>query len=128
MKKKLLSIIFLTIFLSASSAQGTIEEGWELWSKAELEKAEKNAESNIDTDEGKHLKGNILQVKGKYLEAIEVYNGISSGYNKYEKVQISKLNIHLFHLKELDKAKALINRIKNKEATIYASSVNKSIT
>ena len=41
MKKKLLSIIFLTIFLSASSAQGTIEEGWELWSKAELEKAEK---------------------------------------------------------------------------------------
>ena len=127
MKKKLLSIIFLPLVLSASSAQGTIEKGWKLWSKAELEKAEKIAESNIDTDEGKHLKGNILQANGKYLEAIEVYNGISSEYNEYEKVQISKLNIHLFHLKELDKAKTLINRIKNKEATIYAASINKTI-
>jgi len=97
MKKKLLSIIFLPLVLSVSSAQGTIEEGWKLWSKAELEKADKIAESYIDTDEGKHLKGNILQVKAKYLESIEVYNGISSGYNEYEKVQISKLNIHLFH-------------------------------
>ena len=52
MKKKLLSIILLLLVLSASSAQGTIEEGWKLWSKAELEKAEKIAESNIDTDEG----------------------------------------------------------------------------
>ena len=43
-------------------------------------------------------------------------------------MQINKLNIHLFHLKELDKAKALINRIKNKEATIYAASINKSMT
>ena len=78
MKKKLLSIIFFPLVLSASSGQDTIEEGWKLWSKAELEKAEKIAESYIDTDEGKHLKGNILQVKAKYLEAIEVYNGISS--------------------------------------------------
>ena len=85
MKKKLLSIILLPLVLSASSAQGTIEKGWKLWSKAELEKAEKIAESNIDTDEGKHLKGNILQAKAKYLEAIEVYNGISSEYNEYEK-------------------------------------------
>jgi hypothetical protein len=127
MNKKLFLIIFLPVVFSVSSAQGTIEEGWKFWSKAELEKAEKIAESNIDTDEGKHLKGNILQVKAKYLEAIEVYNGISSGYNEYEKVQISKMNIHLFHLKELDKAKTLINRINNKEATIYAASINKTI-
>tara|TARA_B100000378_G_scaffold115609_1_gene92741 strand:+ start:27 stop:191 length:165 start_codon:yes stop_codon:yes gene_type:complete len=45
MKKKLLSIIFLTLLLSTSSAQGTIEEGWTFWSKAELEKAEKIAET-----------------------------------------------------------------------------------
>ena len=43
MKKKLLSIILLILVLSASSAQGTIEKGWKLWSKAELEKAEKIA-------------------------------------------------------------------------------------
>jgi len=128
MKKKLLSIIFLVFIISVSCAKSTIEEGWKFWSKAELEKAEKIAENYIDTDEGKHLKGNILQVKAKYSEAIEIYNGISSGYNEYEKVQINKLNIHLFHLKELDKAKALINRIKNKEATIYAASINKSMT
>ncbi len=75
--KKLLSIILMTFVFSASSAQGTIEEGWAFWSKAELEKTEKIAENYIDTDEGKHLKGNILQVNGKYLEAIEVYNSIS---------------------------------------------------
>ena len=65
MNKKLFLIIFLPVVFSVSSAQGTIKEGWKLWSKAELEKAEKIAESNIDTDEGKHLKGNILQVKPK---------------------------------------------------------------
>ena len=128
MKKKLLSIIILTLFLSASSAQGTIEKGWKLWSKAELEKAEKIAESNIDTDEGKHLKGNILQVKGKYRKAIEVYNGITSDYDEYEKVQISKLNIHFFHLKEVSKAKALIGNIEDKQATIYAASINQPMT
>jgi len=126
--KKLLSIILMTFVFSASRAQGTIDEGWALWSKAELEKAEKIAETYIDTDEGKHLKGNILQVNGKYLKAIELYNSISSEYNEYEKVQISKMNIYLFHLKELDKAKALIDGINNKEATIYAASINKSIT
>ena len=126
--KQLLSIILLTLVFSATRAQGTIEEGWALWSKAELEKAEKIAEAYLDADEGKHLKGNILQVNGKYLEAIELYNSISSEYNEYEKVQISKLNIYLFHLKELDKAKALIDGIKKKEATIYAASINKPIT
>ena len=126
--KQLLSIILLTLVFSAARAQGTIEEGWALWSKAELEKAEKIAEAYLDADEGKHLKGNILQVNGKYLEAIELYNSISSEYNEYEKVQISKLNIYLFHLKELDKAKALIDGIKKKEATIYAASINKPIT
>lgn len=126
--KQLLSIILLTLVFSATRAQGTIEEGWALWSKAELEKAEKIAEAYLDADEGKHLKGNILQVNGKYLEAIELYNSISSEYNEYEKVQISKLNIYLFHLKELDKAKALIDGINNKDATIYAASINKPIT
>ena len=126
--KQLLSIISLTLVFSATRAQGTIEEGWALWSKAELEKAEKIAEAYLDADEGKHLKGNILQVNGKYLEAIELYNSISSEYNEYEKVQISKLNIYLFHLKELDKAKALIDGINNKDATIYAASINKPIT
>ena len=126
--KQLLSIILLTLVFSATRAQGTIEEGWALWSKAELEKAEKIAEAYLDADEGKHLKGNILQVNGKYLEAIELYNSISSEYNEYEKVQISKLNIYLFHLKELDKAKALIDGINNKEATIYAASINKPLT
>ena len=126
--KQLLSIILLTLVFSAARAQGTIEEGWALWSKAELEKAEKIAEAYLDADEGKHLKGNILQVNGKYLEAIELYNSISSEYNEYEKVQISKLNIYLFHLKELDKAKALIDGIKKKDATIYAASINKPLT
>ena len=126
--KQLLSIILMTLVFSATRAQGTIEEGWALWSKAELEKAEKIAEAYLDADEGKHLKGNILQVNGKYLEAIELYNSISSEYNEYEKVQISKLNIYLFHLKELDKAKALINEINNKEATIYAASLSKSMS
>lgn len=126
--KQLLSIISLTLVFSATRAQGTIEEGWALWSKAELEKAEKIAEAYLDADEGKHLKGNILQVNGKYLEAIELYNSISSEYNEYEKVQISKLNIYLFHLKELDKAKALIDGIKKKDATIYAASINKPLT
>ena len=126
--KQLLSIISLTLVFSATRAQGTIEEGWALWSKAELEKAEKIAEVYLDADEGKHLKGNILQVNGKYLEAIELYNSISSEYNEYEKVQISKLNIYLFHLKELDKAKALIDGIKKKDATIYAASINKPLT
>lgn len=126
--KQLLSIILLTLVFSATRAQGTIEEGWALWSKAELEKAEKIAEAYLDADEGKHLKGNILQVNGKYLEAIELYNSISSEYNEYEKVQISKLNIYLFHLKELDKAKALIDGIKKKDATIYAASINKPLT
>ena len=126
--KQLLSIILLTLVFSATRAQGTIEEGWALWSKAELEKAEKIAEVYLDADEGKHLKGNILQVNGKYLEAIELYNSISSEYNEYEKVQISKLNIYLFHLKELDKAKALIDGIKKKDATIYAASINKPLT
>ena len=126
--KQLLTIILLTLVFSDTRAQGTIEEGWALWSKAELEKAEKIAEAYLDADEGKHLKGNILQVNGKYLEAIELYNSISSEYNEYEKVQISKLNIYLFHLKELDKAKALIDGINNKDATIYAASINKPLT
>ena len=50
MNKKLFLIIFLPVVFSVSSAQGTIKEGWKLWSKAELEKAEKIAESNIDTN------------------------------------------------------------------------------
>jgi hypothetical protein len=126
--RKLLSIIFLSLVSVISGTQGTIEEGWKLWNKAELEKAEKIAQSNIDTNEGKHLKGNILQVKGKYQQAIEIYNGITSDYDEYEKVQVSKLNIHFFHLKEMSKAKAFIGSIENKQATIYAASINQPMT
>ncbi len=126
--KKLLSIIFLFHVIVTASAQSTIDKGWEHWSKAEIDQAEEVAQSNINTNEGKHLIGNILQVKGKYHEAIEVYNAISSDYDEYEKVQISKFNIYFFHLKELDKAKALIKLIKDKEATIYAASMNQPMT
>lgn len=125
--KNLLTIIGLFLTAVISSAQVNIEKGWEYWSKAEFEQAEKIAQINLESDGGKHLQSNIYYIKGNYEAAIKVYDSISSSYDKYDEILVNKNVIYFCHLKELDKAKALIDDIQQKEATIYTASVDQLI-
>lgn len=120
-------IITLFFIISSCSAQPKIEEGWEYWNNAEFSQAENIAQKHIDSDEGRHLQGNIHYVNGKYEEAIEVYDNISSEYDKYQKILINKNDIYFTHLKDLALAKKLTDEIQEDKYKLYSLATEKSI-
>lgn len=126
--KDVSSMIVLLAMSGTLGAQNTLKQGWEHWSKAELEQAERIAQDHIETDGGKHLLGNILQVRGAYREAVELYDQITPGYQQFDQVQVSKLSINLFHLKELEQAKALATSLEDHPVTVYAASLSQPMS
>lgn len=117
-----IGILFLLV-IQHTFSQDLISQGWEYWRLAELERAEMMADASLETDGGKHLKGNLLQVKGKYAEAIEVYETITPDYEAYDQVVNSMLTIQLFHLQALERAKILSQQLDPSANTVYAQSV-----
>ena len=114
-----LALIFMTV---TCIAQTTIDKGWEAWESADFNEAEKAADKFIETDRGKHLKGNLLQIRGEYDKAMANYENISSDYEKYESVLSSMVTIQVYHLQNLSKAKELSKDLDTKRA-IYALSL-----
>ena len=119
-----LALLFMTV---TCIAQTTIDKGWEAWEKANYTEAEKAADKFIDTDEGKHLKGNLLQIRGAYDDAIKNYEQISSEYEKYESVVASMVTIQVFHIQNLTRAKELAKHLDDEKKSIYANAINNSI-
>ena len=118
-----LALIFMTV---TCIAQTTIDKGWEAWESADFNEAEKAADKFIETDRGKHLKGNLLQIRGEYDKAMANYENISSDYEKYESVLSSMVTIQVYHLQDLSKAKELSKDLDTSRA-IYANALIEEI-
>lgn len=107
------------------SIDTSVENGREFLSKANYGKASEVAQANLDTDEGKHLQGDVYFLNGRYQEAVDIYGKISSNYDEKQKVLQNMASIYLYHLKDIKKAQAITVKLENETAvSIYADALS----
>ena len=110
LKKAILFIVVLFSSISSAAARNDsaqVKQAWEFFSKGNFTGAEKIADEILknpnNRNEALHIKANVLFLRGKYKEAIKIYNGISKDYIGYGKV--SKLAGEAYlHAGEMEQA------------------------
>lgn len=131
--KVLISVVMLSIILmgcyqlmsdknnlDASSdivVKPTVTEGRDSLKKADFGKASEIAQLNLDTDEGKHLQGDLYFLHGRYKEAVGIYEKISDDYGEYQKVLENLAKVYAYHLKDMAKSKEVALKLE-KESPI----------
>ncbi|MBS1515117.1 MAG: aspartyl protease family protein [Bacteroidetes bacterium] len=122
LKKAILFIVVLFSSISSAAARNDsaqVKQAWEFFSKGNFTGAEKIADEILknpnNRNEALHIKANVLFLRGKYKEAIKIYNGISKDYIGYGKV--SKLAGEAYlHAGEMEQAYLIFAGIDSSKA------------
>ncbi len=140
MKKTITIAITLMVLLAGCTGPKTnnnngednsglsISQGREYLSQANYNKAIKAAKTNQNTDDGKHLLGDLHFLHGRYQEAKNIYEQISKEYKEYQKVQENLISLYVHHLKDIEAARVISAEQKeNSWSKLFADAVTKPI-